>query len=84
MSYTLYIILYFKVLQLGRSGEIKGIWNSKINPILAIIGSLIILFGSMGNQLFWIYAGFCLLVIVAAVLFWKSKEKVIDRKLVED
>ena len=84
MSYTLYIILYFKVFQLGRSGEIKGIWNSKINPILAIIGSLIILFGSMGNQLFWIYAGFCLLVIVSAVLFWKSKEKVVSEKLAED
>ena len=84
MSYTLYIILYFKVLQLGRSGEIKGVWNSKINPTLAIIGSLIILFGSMGNQLFWIYAGFCLLVIISAVLFWKSKEKVISRKFAED
>ncbi len=84
MSYTLYIILYFKGLQLGRSGEIKGVWNSKINPTLAIIGSLIILFGSMGNQLFWIYAGFCLLVIISAVLFWKSKEKVISRKFAED
>ncbi|MDO5779958.1 MAG: APC family permease [Clostridium sp.] len=84
MSYTLYIILYFKVFQLGRSGEIKGIWSSKINPILAIIGSLIILFGSMGNQLFWIYAGFCLLVIISAVLFWKSKEKVVSEKLAED
>ena len=84
MSYTLYIILYFKVFQLGRIGEIKGIWSSKINPILAIIGSLIILFGSMGNQLFWMYAGFCLLVIISAVLFWKSKEKVVSRKLAED
>ena len=84
MSYTLYIILYFKVFQLGRSGEIKGIWNSKINPILAIMGSLIILFGSMGNQLFWVYAGFCLLVIISAVLFWKSKEKVVSEKLAED
>lgn len=84
MSYTLYIILYFKVFQLGRIGEIKGIWSSKINPILAIIGSLIILFGSMGNQLFWIYAGFCLLVIISAVLFWKSKEKVVSEKLAED
>ena len=56
MSYTLYMILYFKVFKLGRSGEIKGIWNSTINPILATIGSLIILFGSMGNQLFWVYA----------------------------
>lgn len=84
MSYTLYIILYVKVFQLGRNGEIKGIWNSKINPILAIIGSLIILFGSMGNQLFWVYAGLCLLVIISAILFWKSKERVASGKLAED
>ena len=84
MSYTLYIILYVKVFQLGRNGEIKGIWNSIINPALAIIGSLIILFGSMGNQLFWVYAGFCLLVIISAVLFWKSKERVVSGKLAED
>lgn len=84
MSYTLYIILYVKVFQLGRNGEIKGIWNSKINPILAIIGSLIILFGSMGNQLFWVHAGFCLLVIISAILFWKSKERVVSEKLAED
>ena len=84
MSYTLYIILYVKVFQLGRNGEIKGIWNSIINPALAIIGSLIILFGSMGNQLFWVYAGFCLLVIISAILFWKSKERVVSGKLAED
>lgn len=84
MSYTLYMILYFKVFKLGRSGEIKGIWNSTINPILATIGSLIILFGSMGNQLFWVYAGFCLLVIISAIVFWKSKERVVSGKLAED
>ena len=80
MSYTLYIILYFKVkvIQLGRQGKISGIWNTIINPVLAIIGSLIILFGSMGNQLFWIYAAFCLLVMLLAVLFCKKNEKIIN------
>lgn len=75
MSYALYMILYFKVLELGRKGEITGLWTAKINPILAIIGSLIILFGGMSNKLFFIYAGFCLLVIISAVLFWKGKER---------
>lgn len=84
MSYVLYIILYFKVYQLGLKGEVKGVWNSKINPTLAIIGSLMILFGSMGNQLFWIYAAFCLLVIVSAVVFWKGKESVVSGSLTEN
>lgn len=75
MSYALYMILYFKVLELGRKGEITGLWTAKINPILAIIGSLIILFGGMSNKLFFIYAGFCLLVMISAVLFWKGKER---------
>ena len=81
MSYALYIILYVKVLQLGRKGEIKGVWNSKINPTLAILGSLIILFGSMSNSLFWIYALFCMLVIVSAVVFWRRKERKLEINL---
>ena len=78
MSYTMYILLYVKVIQLGRQGKISGIWNTIINPVLAIIGSFIILFGSMGNQLFWIYAAFCLLVMLLAVLFCKKNEKIIN------
>lgn len=78
MSYTMYILLYVKVIQLGRQGKSSGIWNTIINPVLAIIGSLIILFGSMGNQLFWIYAAFCLLVMLLAVLFCKKNEKIIN------
>lgn len=78
MSYTMYILLYVKVIQLGRQGKVSGIWNTIINPVLAIIGSLIILFGSMGNQLFWIYAAFCLLVMLLAVLFCKKNEKIIN------
>ena len=78
MSYTMYILLYVKVIQLGRQGKISGIWNTIINPVLAIMGSLIILFGSMGNQLFWIYAAFCLLVMLLAVLFCKKNEKIIN------
>ena len=77
-SYTMYMLLYVKVIQLGRQGKISGIWNTIINPVLAIIGSLIILFGSMGNQLFWIYAAFCLLVMLLAVLFCKKNEKIIN------
>ena len=78
MSYTMYILLYVKVIQLGRQGKISGIWNTIINPVLAIIGSLIILFGSMVNQLFWIYSAFCLLVMLLAVLFCKKNEKIIN------
>lgn len=75
ISYVLYILLYLKVFKMGRSGEIKGLWRGFINPVLATIGSLIILIGSMSNPLFWVYTSFCLIILVSAMIFWKVKEK---------
>lgn len=78
VSYVLYILLYVKVFKLGRSGEIKGLWKGTINPILATIGSLIILIGSLGNQLFFAYATVCGAVILSAIVFWKRKESKLE------
>lgn len=75
INYVLYIILYLKVFQMGQKGEIQGFWRGKVNPILAICGSLMILIGSMGNSNFWIYAAFCALLLVAAAAFWHYKGK---------
>lgn len=78
INYLLYIILYFKVFKMGIRGEIKGLWRGKLNPILATVGSLIILAGSIQNSLFWVYASISLSVLIAAVLFWKYQEKNIN------
>ncbi|MBU3102713.1 APC family permease [Clostridium gasigenes] len=78
INYLLYIILYFKVFKMGISGEIKGLWRGKLNPILATVGSLIILAGSIQNSLFWVYASISLSVLIAAILFWKYQEKNIN------
>ena len=78
VSYVMYILLYVKVFRLGRSGEIKGLWKGTINPILATIGSLIILIGSLGNQLFFAYATVCGTVILSAIVFWKRKESKLE------
>ena len=72
ISYLLYMLLYFKVFMLGRDGQVVGIWRGKINPILASIGSLIILFGSMTNSMFFVYAGICVAVLVIAVVYWEK------------
>ena len=71
ISYLLYMLLYIKVFKLGRDGEITSVWRGKINPILASIGSLIILFGSMTNPMFFAYAGICFIVLVGAIVYWK-------------
>lgn len=76
INYVLYIILYLKVFELGQKGEIPGFWRGKINPILAICGSLMILVGSISNPYFFIYAGFSGLLIISSILFWhKQKNK---------
>ena len=75
MSYVLYALLYVKVLQLGIKKEIKSVIRGIINPILALCGSAIILLGSIGNSLFWIYAVICLGILLSAVVFWKNVSK---------
>ena len=75
VNYLLYILLYFKVFKMGISGEVKGLWRGKINPILATVGSLIILFGSFSNPLFLIYLLICGSLLLAAILFWKLRNK---------
>lgn len=75
VNYLLYILLYFKVLKMGISGEVKGIFRGKINPILATLGSLIIFFGSLSNPLFFIYLLICVVLLLSAILFWKLRNK---------
>jgi len=75
INYLLYILLYFKVFKMGINGEVKGLWRGKINPILATMGSLIILAGSISNSLFWINAIISLLILIAGRSFWKYQEK---------
>ena len=75
INYALYIVLYIKVFQLGLKGEITGVWRSKINPIMATLGSLMILFGNISNPLFWNYSLICLLLLVAAMLFWHTQKR---------
>lgn len=78
INYLLYILLYFKVFKMGINGEIKGLWRGKINPILATLGSLIILAGSIRNPLFWINASISIVILILGIMFWKYKEKNIN------
>ena len=66
VNYALYILLYWKVLKMGLNKEVKGLWRGKINPILAIVGSLIIVIGGFSNPLFLLYAAICLAVLIIA------------------
>ncbi|WP_069999888.1 APC family permease [Cellulosilyticum sp. I15G10I2] len=75
LNYVGYVILYIQVFRYGLSGEIKGFWRSKANPVFATLGSLIILIVGMRSSLFWLYALLCGLVVLAAFAFWKRTNK---------
>ena len=75
MSYLFYIILYYKVFQLYRKGEIQGVFRGIVIPSLATLGSLFILSGGLQSRLFVFYAAFCVAVVFAALLYYSRKKQ---------
>lgn len=73
LNYVLFILLYVQVFRLGLKGEIKSFLKGKLNPIFAILGSLIILYVGMLNPLFIFYILFCAIILIAAYVFWKRQ-----------
>lgn len=76
-SYIIYIILYVHVIKLYRKGEVQGIVKGVIIPILAMIGSAIIIIGGLQNPRTLIYIGICVAVIIGALIFLRKKDKMI-------
>lgn len=70
-SYILYIILYFNVIKLYKKGEVPSFIKGVIIPILAIIGSSIIVIGGLQNPMTIYYLIICSIVICLALLFLK-------------
>lgn len=70
VSYLLYLVFYFAVFQLWRKGEIKSVLFGVISPLLASLGSLMVLFGGMQNPLFLpVCLPICAAVLVLAYLY---------------
>ncbi|MFT4146321.1 MAG: amino acid permease [Mobilitalea sp.] len=75
VSYLNYIVLYVTVMRLAKKGTIKGIWKGYIIPVLAIIGSLVILSGSVTHPLFIYYFIICLAIILSGYLYYRKNKK---------
>lgn len=71
-NYVAYIILYIQVIKLAKAKQIDSIVKGYINPILAILGSIMILLGCIGNTLFIYYFIGCLGLILCAFRFWNK------------
>jgi APA family basic amino acid/polyamine antiporter len=78
VSYLNYIVLYFAVMGLAKKGIIKGKIKGYVIPILATIGSLVIISGSITHQLFIYYFSVCFSILVAGwVYFKKNKNRIL-------
>ena len=71
ITYVLLAVLYIKVIQMYKRKEIIGKIRGIFNPIMAILGSGIVLLGGMQNPLFVYYAFFCILVMTGAVIYYQ-------------
>lgn len=74
-SYILYILLYICVIRLYKKGEIEGIFKGMIIPVIAVIGSLIIIIGGLQNPMTILYLGICAIVIWIALIYL-GKQKI--------
>ncbi|WP_317367018.1 APC family permease [uncultured Tyzzerella sp.] len=75
ISYLNYCILYAVIIKLAIKGEIKSKFMGYFVPIMATIGSLIILSGGFSNPLFPIYFAICLITMLAGYFYYKLNNK---------
>lgn len=71
ISYLNYLVLYVAVIRLAKKKEITSVFKGYVVPVLASIGSLIILSGSVSHPLFIFYIGVCLMIMFAGALYYK-------------
>lgn len=78
VSYLNYIVLYITVMRLAKKGTIKGKIRGYFIPVLAIIGSLVILSGSISHPLFIYYFLICFSIILAGYFYYKVNKGTIS------
>lgn len=72
ISYLNYCVLYVVILKLAKKGEIKNKFMGYFVPIMAIIGSFIILSSGFINPLFIYYLIICLAIMFVGYLYYKK------------
>ncbi len=78
VSYLNYIVLYFAVMKLSKQGQIKSKIKGFLIPILACIGSLVIISGSITHPLFLYYFLICFSIMLAGFLYYrKNKSRIL-------
>lgn len=77
-SYVLYILLYISVIKLYIKEKSKdngiSLLRGVIVPIIAILGSIIVIVGGLANPMTIAYIGICFTVIIISVIFMSLKQ----------
>lgn len=74
ISYLNYCILYGVIIKLAIKGEIKNKIMGYFVPIMAMIGSFIILLAGLNNPLFIYYLLICFIVMITGYFYYKNKK----------
>lgn len=69
VSYLNYILLYLVVIRLARKGEVKNKFMGYVVPALAILGSCVILLGSITNEYFLYFLVICYGIMAVGYYF---------------
>lgn len=72
-SYIIYVVLYICVIRLYLKGEIQGVGKGLIVPLIAAIGSLMIIVGGLQNPMTFLYLGICGIVVLIALRYLHKK-----------
>lgn len=75
VSYLNYIVLYFAVMRLTKKGVIQSKVMGYVIPVLAMIGSLVIISGSITHPLFIYYFLICFSIIFAGWIYCRVNKK---------
>jgi APA family basic amino acid/polyamine antiporter len=75
VSYLNYIVLYVAVMSLAKKGMIKSKLKGYVIPILAMIGSLVIISGSISHPLFIYYFLICFAIIASGYFYYQKNKK---------
>ncbi len=76
-SYVCYIVLYWKVLKMGRAGEISNPFLGKIAPVMGMLGSAIIMIGAfIANPTYVpVFVALCLISCFAGFGYYRSASR---------
>ena len=74
-SYILYMLLYFCVINLYRKGKVEGIAKGLIIPMIATLGSLVIVIGGLQNSMTFLYLGICAVVMLIGAKYLGGKNE---------